>query len=295
MQNDARTGGLAGVRVLAFESRRAQEIAKLIANYGGEATVAISMREVPLQNNTDALAFARTLAEGGFDMVIFLTGVGTRALTRVVETVYPRDEFVAALRRVGVVARGPKPVAALQEMGVPIALAVPEPNTWRDLLRALDEKADLLPLRGRSVAVQEYGVSNPELLAGLEQRGARVTRVPVYQWALPEDTGPLRSAVEDIIRGAVDMALFTTSVQVVHLLQIAKDRKSEEDLRRGFARIVVGSIGPVTSEALREHDLHPDFEPPHPKMGFLIAEAAQRGAQLLRLKRDRGSAQGGQS
>lgn len=291
-QNDAQQPrGLAGLRVLAFESRRAQEIAKLIAHYGGQATVAVSMREVPLQDNTEALAFAHELAEGGFDMVIFLTGVGARALARVVETVYPREEFVAALRRVGVVARGPKPVAALQEMGVPIALVVPEPNTWRDLLRALDENAHLLPLSGRRVAVQEYGASNAELLAGLGQRGARVTRVPVYQWALPEDTRPLRSAVEAISGGEIDMALFTTSVQVLHLLQMAKDMKAEESLRRGFARIVVGSIGPVTSEALREHDLHPDFEPAHPKMGFLVAEAAQRGAQLLRLKRDRGSAE----
>lgn len=293
MQNEPQRRGLAGLRVLSFESRRAQEIAKLIRNYEGHATVAPSMREVPLADNTEAVAFARALAAGGFDMVIFLTGVGTRALARIVESAYSREQFVDALRRVNVVARGPKPVAALQEMGVPVALAVPEPNTWRDLLRALDEKTDSLPLRGRRVAVQEYGASNPELLAGLEQRGAHVTRVPVYQWSLPEDIAPLRAAVEAIVRGEIDMALFTTSVQVLHLLQIARDMKSEEALRRAFARIVVGSIGPVTSEALREHGLDPDFEPPHPKMGFLVAEAAQRGAQHLRIKRDRNAAQTG--
>src|SRR5260221_10398482 len=187
--------GFAGLRVLTLESRRAQEMAKLIANAQGQPVVAPSMREVPLESNTQALEFASLLAAGRLEMVIFLTGVGTRALTRVVETAYPRDQFVAALSRIAVVARGPKPAAVLREMGVPISLLVPEPNTWRELLRALDENPESLAVRDRRVAVQEYGVSNPELLAGLAERRASVTCVPVYEWMLPEDTGPLRAAI----------------------------------------------------------------------------------------------------
>lgn len=285
MTEQTKPAGLTGLRVLALESRRAGEMAKLISAYGGKAIVAPSMREVPLESNTEAIAFGRTLASGGFDIVIFLTGVGTRALARVVQTIYPIERFAEALRRIPIVARGPKPVAALKELGVPVTLAVPEPNTWRDLLRALDEKSDSLPLTGRRVAVQEYGVSNPELLAGLAERGANVTRVPVYQWALPEDTGPLRAAVQAIVRGEIDVAVFTTSVQIVHLLQIAREMNLEQQVREGLARIVVGSIGPVTSEELREQGIAPDFEPVHPKMGFLLNEAGQRGRALLEEKR----------
>jgi uroporphyrinogen-III synthase len=277
--------GLAGLRVLSLESRRAPEMAKLIENYGGRAIVAPSMREIPLESNTEALEFARTLAAGGFDMAIFLTGVGTRALARVVEAIYPLDQFAAELRKIAVVARGPKPVAALKELGVPVTIAVPEPNTWRDLLRTLDEKSDIAALKGCRVAVQEYGASNSELLAGLAERGAQVTRVPVYQWALPEDTAPLRAAVEAIARSEIDLALFTTSIQVTHLLRIAREMNLEPELRRGFARIVIGSIGPITSEELREQGFAADFEPAHPKMGFLVNEAAQRAAGLLEQKR----------
>jgi uroporphyrinogen-III synthase len=287
VENQAPSDGLAGLRVVSFESRRAAEIAKLIASYGGLPIVAPSMQEVPLESNTAALAFARTLVEGGFAMVIFLTGVGTRALTRVVETVYPRERVVAALGRVAVVARGPKPVAALKEWGVPVTLVVPEPNTWRELLRALDEQADALSLKGRSIAVQEYGSANPELLAGLAERGAVVTRVPVYEWALPDDTGPLRAAIQTIAREEADIALFTTSVQVVHLLRVAEELDLGEAVRRAFSRIVVGSIGPMTSEVLRQHGLPVNFEPARPRMGFLVNEAAQRGHELLARKRGR--------
>ncbi len=277
--------GFAGLRVLSLESRRAPEMAKLIANSGGVAMVAPSMREIPLESNTEALAFARKLFANEFDVVILLTGVGTRALARVVETVYPRQQFVAALRKVAVVARGPKIVAVLNELGVPATLVAPEPNTWRELLRELDEKPELAPLEGRSVAVQEYGASNPELLAGLAQRGARVTSVLVYEWGLPEDVGPLRAAVTAIARGEIDVALFTSAMQVNHLLQIAAEMKQEEAVRRALSRVLIASIGPVTSETLRECGFTVDMEPAHPKMGFLVSEAAQRSAEILRQKR----------
>jgi len=281
--------GLSGLRVLSLESRRAAEMAKLIETYGGGAVSAPSMREVSLESNTEALDFARKLAAGDFDMVIFLTGVGARALAKVVETLYPVEKFAEALRKVAVVARGPKPVAALKELKVPVGIAVPEPNTWRDLLRTLDEKSAVAPLKDRRVAVQEYGASNADLLAGLAERGAQVTRVPVYQWALPEDTGPLRAAVDAVVRGEIDVALFTTQIQVAHLLRIAREMGREPDLRRAFACIVVGSIGPVTSQELREQGFAVDFEPEHPKMGFLVNEAAQRAKELLDRKRGRTS------
>ena len=284
---DARTkpNGFAGLRVLSLESHRAVEMAKLIETYGGAAMVAPSMREIPLESNKEAQEFTRKLLASGFEIIIFLTGVGTRALARVAETVCTRDAFVAALQRVPIVARGPKPVAALKEMGVPVTLAVPEPNTWRELLAALDGNRNTLPLEGKRVAVQEYGAPNPELLAGLTDRGAKVTPVPVYEWGLPEDTTPLRQAAAALAGGEVDVALFTTSVQVVHLLKIAGEMNLQEGVRQAFAQILVGSIGPVTSEELRTHGIAADFEPSHPKMGILVNEVAQRSAELLSRKR----------
>jgi uroporphyrinogen-III synthase len=284
-EGHTRPDGFNGLRVLSLESRRAIEMARLIANYGGRPIVAPSMREVPLESNTEALAFARTLAGGGFDMAIFLTGVGTRALARVVETVYPLAEFSGFLSNIPIVARGPKPVAALKELGVPVTVAVPEPNTWRELLASLDEKASSLPLKGARVALQEYGATNPDLVAGLAERGAVVTRVPVYQWALPEDVAPLRAAIEAVARGEVDVALFTTSIQAIHLMQVAEGMGLRDALGTQFPRIVVGSMGPVTSEELRAQGIAPDMEPTHPKMGFLVKEAAEQSGELLRRKR----------
>jgi len=281
--------------VLALENRRAPELAKLIATYGGEAVVAPAMREVPLESNREALAFAGALFAGEFDMVIFLTGVGARALLSIVESAYKRDEYISALQRVSVVPRGPKPVAVLRELGVTPAITVPEPNTWRELLLALDEvgkSREELGLRGARVAVQEYGVSNPELLSGLRERGASVTRVPVYRWAMPDDRGPLQEAVKALADGKIDAVLFTTSVQVAHLFQIAGEMNLDEPMRTGLSRTIVASIGPTTSEELQRRGIRSDLEPSHPKMGFLVKETAEQSAELLRRKRQRsGSAE----
>ncbi len=275
----------AGLCVLSLESRRAQEITKLIANNGGRSMVVSSLREVPLASNTEALDFVRQLDEGSIDMVIFMTGVGVRLLVRVVETAYPLEKFVAALSKVSVVARGPKPTAALREINVPVAAMVPEPNTWRELLTLLDQQSILLPLDQRRIALQEYGVSNPELLVGLEQRGAAVISVPVYEWALPEDTTPLRDTVSAALRGEIDVFLVTASVQIRHLFTVAEEMGLGEKLRAALSRTFIGSIGPLTSEELVRHGLSADMEPSHPKMGILVKEASEQAAAVLREKK----------
>lgn len=268
------------LRVVAFESRRATEMAALIRKQGGDPLVAPSMREVALDEQPAALQLAHDLAAGDVDVLILLTGVGTRALVEAVAPVLPREQLVARLSTVALVARGPKPVAALRELGLVPALTVPEPNTWRELLAALDAT---LPIAGKRVVVQEYGVANPELLAGLAQRGARVTAVPVYRWALPEDLAPLRTAIGRIGAGAVDVALFTSATQVTHVLQVAG--AGRDAVPCGLARAVVGSIGPVCTAALRDAGIAVDCEPTHPKMGPLVIETLRAAPALLSTKR----------
>jgi uroporphyrinogen-III synthase len=267
-----------GLRVLSLESRRCAEIEKLIRARGGDAFVAPSMREIPLRDNPQAFQFLEDLRRGNFDMVVFLTGVGARLLNQVLETKYPPGTLVEALRKLAVVVRGSKPAAVMREWNVPVAVTVPEPNTWREILASTEGRPE------KRVAVQEFGRVSLELLDGLRARGAEVTTVPVYQWELPEDTGPLREASRRLAAGEFDVLMFTTSVQVSHLLRIAAEEGVEQAARGALGRMVVASVGPSTSETLREYGIVPDLEPSHPKMGFLVSETAARAHEILQSK-----------
>jgi uroporphyrinogen-III synthase len=258
-----------GRRVLSFESRRSLESAELIRRNGGEPFIAPAMREAPIEENRAAFEFAERLFAGDFDMIIFLTGVGTRYLAKVISTRYPAERLFDALRKVTIVARGPKPVAALREMNVPVTIHVPEPNTWREIMSSIEGRTE------RRIAVQEYGRLAAELLEGLRERGAAVTAVPVYQYAMPEDMEPLREAVRQLADQSFDVTLFTTSQQVYHLMQVAHEMNLEEAVAEGLSKSVIASIGPTTSEALHDFGFEPDLEPSHPKLGLLVKEAAE--------------------
>jgi uroporphyrinogen-III synthase len=272
--------GLHGLRVVAFESRRATEMAELIRRQGGVPLVAPSVREVPVNEHAAVFEYLRCLEAGAIDVVILLTGVGLRTLAEIVANEWPRQRLAAALRRARLVARGTKPVAALRELGLEADAVAPAPNTWRELLATLDAQ---VPIAGKRVAVQEYGMSNRELADGLAHRGAQVLPVSIYQWALPEELGPLHDAIRAIGSGDADVALFTSATQVYHLFQVAG--AGTDRLRAGFGNVLIASIGPICSEALHAHGLAPDVEPETAKMGQLVREVAGRGPALLAQKR----------
>jgi uroporphyrinogen-III synthase len=271
--------GFDGLRVLSLESRRAVEIATLIRKQGGEPFVAPSMREVPLERHDEAFAFAERLLRGEFDCVVLLTGVGTRMLWKTLLTRHAERDLKSALQHLTIMVRGPKPSAAVRELGLVADVQVPEPNTWRELLAVMRDRPE------NKLALQEYGQPNPDLIAGLHAMGKEVTPVRIYGWDLPEDTGPLREAAAKLIAGEFDVVLLTTSTQIVNLMKIAKEEGIERQVLESLQSAFIGSIGPTTSETLEEYGLKADFEPSHPKMGLLVSEAAGLAAATIAAKR----------
>lgn len=271
-----------GLHVGAFESRNAGEMARLIERHGGVAHVSPSMREVPIDENRIAIDFAHRLITGQVNIVILLTGVGFRHLLAAVERHVDRQRFLDSMGDITTICRGPKPAAAMSEVGLKATCRVPEPNTWRELLTTIDQH---VPIANQSVALQEYGKTNPSLIAGLEARGADVLRIPVYTWELPEDTAPLEANARALADGTLDVILFTSANQATNLLRVAEQMDLTQQVLQQLSETVVASVGPTTSEALRDLNLPVDLEPEHPKMGPLVAAAARRSSELLERKR----------
>lgn len=268
---------LQGRTVAILEARRSEELARLIERHGGRAYRAPAMREVPLENAADVSQFLARLAGGGLAAMIFLTGVGCRALLEAAAARTVLPEVLAALERIPVAARGPKPLAVLREYGVRVDLVPPEPNTTLELLEGLAD----WPLASRTVGVQLYGAPNPELRGGLEVLGARVEEISLYRWDLAADAGPLRRLLSDLQSGAIDVLAVTSQKQVHNLFALAEACGQAEALRAALnGPVLVAAVGPVCRRAFVDQVVPVDVEPEHPKMGHLVLAIAAHLARL---------------
>ncbi len=285
MSSDAPLNETPRLRVCSFESRRREEMEKLIEKSHGIPTVAPSMKEIPLTDNGKAFEFAEELLNNTIDYVVFMTGVGAEALMEALRTRGLDQPVQDKLKTMTTIARGPKPVAALSKMGIRVTIRAPEPNTWQDMVSEMQQKN--LDLTGKRVAVQEYGEPSHDFYQWLQDHGAEVIPVPVYKWALPDDIGPLENSIRQTIAGDFDILLWTSAQQINHVLEIAERMHLKEKWLAAAQNCVIGSIGPTASERLRGLQLPPDLEPSHPKMAHLIRESIAAAPAILQSKRGR--------
>jgi uroporphyrinogen-III synthase len=272
----------AGLRVLSLESRRAKEIEGMIRRLEGEAFVAPSVQERALEDHGDAVRFVERLESDEFDLMLCMTGAGLAFLRDVVAAHMSVERLAAGLRRVTIVARGPKPVPLLRAMNVPVHVVVPEPNTWKEIVEVIAARPE------RRIAVQEYGRPNLEMNAALERLGARVTPIAIYRWELPDDCAPLREAARRLAAREVDVVVFTSSIQLDHLLEVARDLGIDDEVLRVLRNeIAIASVGPVMTANLEAHGIRADIIPNHPKMGPLVKAASESAGTVLCSKRTR--------
>jgi len=269
-----------GLRVLSLESRRADVMEEAIRRYGGVPFVAPSVKEIPFDQHEEAYSWAERLFAGDFDLVVLMTGVGLTFLRDVLTERYPVERFAEALRRVTLICRGPKPVAALHEMGVSRWIMVPEPNSWREIVPVIAARPE------RRISIQEYGRANGQLIEALKGLGSEVSAISIYRWSLPDDRGPLREAVRRIAVRECDVILFTTSIQLTHLLEVAEEMDMAASVRESLLMdVAIGSVGPVMDETLKDYGFTPDIVPAHPKLPVLVRTAAEMAASILARKR----------
>jgi len=260
---------LSGRRIALLESRKSDELSELVRRLGGTALSAPSVREVPRHDDADA--FIEALTTRRVDVAIFLTGVGATALLDDANRRGQQAAVLDGLRQITVACRGPKPLGVMRRFGVTPAIVTVRPHTTHEVLDGLGS----IDLHGKRVLVAHYGERSTDLTWALRDRGAAIVEVCPYEWALPEDVTPLEHLVREAIAGHVDAMLFTSQIQCRHLFKIAAQLDSAAPLSAAMNRdVVVGAVGPVCAQAIRDAGVTPDVIPESPNMASLIAAVA---------------------
>jgi len=252
--------------VAILETRVGAHLAEMIERRGGTAMLAPALEEVPDVDPRDVGTLLQEWRCEPFKMVIFQTGVGTRALFAAADALGATQDFHQLLAGALIVVRGPKPTGELSARDVRIDLRAASPFTTETVLSAISE----FPMHDSKVLVQRYGATNRELLDALRARGASVREITTYRWSLPQDIRPLVALLDALDQHRVDATVFTSAVQMHNLHTVAENHGRAAQLVAALGRSIVASIGPVCSRALRQYGIEPTFEASPPKLGPLL-------------------------
>jgi uroporphyrinogen III methyltransferase/synthase len=180
---------------------------------------------------------------------------------RILFDALPGDARTLAGTRIAAI--GPGTAAALGEHGIE-ADVIPQSYVAEGLLEALGDE----PLAGKRVLVARAAEARDVLPRGLEERGAKVDVVALYDTVAEPLTDSQREALV-----AASYVTFTSSSTVRFFFE-GGGAVSEA------AR--VASIGPITSETLREHGIEPDIEAErHDVDGLVEALASDAAARRV--------------
>jgi len=260
---------LSGRTVAILEGRQSAEIAAMVSRLGGTAINAPAVRERP--TSFDAAPVLEALVSGRFQIAVVQTGAGATALFSEAERLGMLNGVRQAFARTTIVCRGPKPLAILKRHALAPAFLTEKPHTTSELLVILET----LALPGTHVLVLHYGERNSAATTALTARGAVVEDVCLYEWALPEDVGPLRDIVARTIAGDIDAMLFTSQVQLRFLFEIAAETGLVDSLKRALnEQVIVGAVGPVCAAALRQGGVVADVLPAQSNSASLVGAVA---------------------
>lgn len=257
--------------VAIVEHRFTKEFSALFERLGAKVHACPLLEEKPVENREELQDFVRQVVSGKLDAMIFLTGVGARFLVAEAELMGIKDDFLKALGKMTIVVRGPKPVAALRQLGVHIDV-IPVNPTTEGVIEALRNR----DLKGKRVGIQLYGTPNPQLVSALETNGASVTPVQVYAYGAASDSSAVDALIKAILGGRIQVMAFTSAPQVRMLFDFAVQLNAAEELEKALkSRVVIASIGEVTNRALAERNLAPAIVPAQSKMRALAEAVAE--------------------
>jgi uroporphyrinogen III methyltransferase/synthase len=245
---------LLGKRILVTRTReQASKLASLLADRGAVPVLLPTIRTGPPSDwGPLDLAIANLRR---YDWAIFTSINGVQfVLDRL--ACHQLDGRALAQLRLGAI--GPATAAALTHLGLTVACV---PSAY--VAEAIVDEMRQFDLVGQRILLPRAQEARAILGEGLRRQGALVDDVAAYQTRPDGDAEAARQLFRD---GEIDVVTLTSSSTVRNLIGLLADRSSSF-----LGGVVVASIGPITSQTIREFGIAVDVEATEHTMPGLVS------------------------
>ena len=248
---------LNGYRILILETREEAQFSRLLTEQGADVVQCPMFTIHDAPDSAPIEAWIRRFIEKPCDDLVLMTGEGLRRLMKVARRIDLDQDFIAAVGRTRIFARGPKPGRALREIGLE-----PQATTEKPTSEGIAEMLSRVDLRDHRVGLQLYPDKDHSALIGaIAAQGAEIDAVLPYVYDAQAADTNIVTAIDEMVQGRIDAIALTNLGQVRRLVEVARAHGCEDKLRDGLARTLIASVGPVVSDELKSHGLRTDIYP----------------------------------
>jgi len=177
------------------------------------------------------------------DWIVFMSCTGVKLLFDIITShpnlprIPPETRFLAV---------GPRTRESLLHYGI-TQTTVPEKYSST----GLDEWFSQLNRKNPRIVLIRSLSADASLANSLRAKGATVTTINIYDSAMPTDLQSVFDFLNGLRLGQFAAVLFTSAISVSNFFTIAETKFEGTGLIHRLNRILVGAVGPVTAERLR--------------------------------------------
>jgi len=256
---------LAGFRIAVTSDRRSEDLLAAFQRRGAEVTHAPTIRMTGVADDSVLVAETDRIIAARPDVLLATTSYGMRRWMEAADASGRGDDLLDTLAEARILVRGPKARGAVRAAGLD-----DQGMSERETTMSLVDMVLKEDVRGKAVAVQLHGFTDPAQLRRLEDAGAEVLTVEPYRWTVHEDADRVRRLIVAVCSSGIDAITFTSAPAVEALFSIADGVGRLEELQAAMREdVVAAAVGPVTAAPLVQAGILP-IVPDRFRMGALI-------------------------
>ncbi len=275
---DSSSHHFTGLHVGSLLTQPDSEVSKWVAAHGGKCSILVCSNPTDLQLDPQLARFANQLLVGEIDLVVFCTLAGVNRFFSQASRNVDLQRLLDSLTDITTIAGSQSAAVAFRRQGIEPTIEIERSSSWREILIEVDRR---LRINHFTVGIETTG-SVHGLSAGLEARGGRVIRIPVFLEPNEVDEASVSDYFEGIASGDLDALLFASPEDAARFCFLMDRSGRGHSTSRSLEQQIVLCIGEDTASLLHDHHIKVDWKTVETQIPKAIDEFAENMKEIKR-------------